>query len=75
MSEGKKVAKALNAFATCTSMWVVFWPEIYRELLGIPKSKLIVDGIAIGYPDFRARVNNYPRHRESVDAFTNWHGF
>ena len=60
---------------TCLMFMTVYWPDILRELLGIPESKLIVLGIAIGYPDAEALVNNFPRHRESLDAFTHWHGF
>jgi len=60
---------------TCIMARVLFWPDILRELLGIPKSKLIVMGIAIGYPDPEASVNVVPRTRESLDTFTHWHGF
>ena len=59
---------------TCIAGMAVFWPEILREMLGIPESKLIVTAIAIGYPDYEARVNNFARTREPLDAFAYWHG-
>jgi nitroreductase len=60
---------------TCIMARVLFWPDILRELLGIPESKLIVMGIAIGYPDPHAPVNLVPRTREPLETFTHWHGF
>ncbi|MFC2066419.1 nitroreductase [Chloroflexota bacterium] len=52
----------------------VYWPDIYREVLGIPESKLIVVSIGIGYPDPEVVVNSFPRHRVPWDVFTQWHG-
>lgn len=60
---------------TCIMGRAVYWPDMLRELLGIPESKLIAMGIAIGYPDPEALVNSYPRHRVPLDTFTHWHGF
>ena len=45
-----------------------------RELLEILDSKLIVLGIAIGYPDTEAPVNTFERTREPLGTFTHWHG-
>lgn len=59
---------------TCIMSMVTYWPEIYREKFGIPDSKIIAFGIAIGYPDMEARVNNFPRVRESPDTFVHWFG-
>jgi nitroreductase len=60
---------------TCIMSMAVYWPEIYRELLGIPESKLIAFGIAIGYPDREARVNNFERTREPLETNVSWYGF
>lgn len=60
---------------TCIMSMVTYWPEIYRELLPIPDSKLIAFGIAIGYPDAGAPVNNFSRTREPLDSFVHWYGF
>ena len=53
----------------------MYWPDILRELLAIPESKLIALGIAIGYPDFDARVNNIARTREPLESLARWYGF
>jgi nitroreductase len=66
---------ALNyGLGTCIMSMVTYWPEIYRELFHIPDSKIIAFGIAIGYPDLEARINNFPRTREPLGTFVNWHG-
>ncbi len=69
---------ALAAFArglgTCLMTMPIGWPEIVRDLLKIPESKLIGLAIAIGYPDMKAKVNSFKRTREPLSAFTHWYG-
>jgi len=60
---------------TCILGRAVAWPNMIRELLGIPQSKAIVCGIAIGYPDKEARINNFPRTRMDQKEFVTWYGF
>ena len=60
--------------ATCIMSMVTYWPEVYREKKIVPDNKLIAFGIAIGYPDVEARVNTFPRTRESLDTFVRWYG-
>jgi len=59
---------------TCIMGIPVLWPEIFRELLNIPKDRAIVTSIAIGYPDLRAPINTFPRPREPLDNLVEWHG-
>jgi nitroreductase len=59
---------------TCIMSMMTYRPEVYRRMFGIPDSKIIAFGIALGYPDFDARINNFPRTRESLDKFVTWHG-
>jgi nitroreductase len=59
---------------TCLMSMPVWWPEIYRELLGIPESKLIALAVAIGYPDLEAKVNTFERTREKLEVLAHWHG-
>lgn len=58
---------------TCIMSMVLYWPEVIRERIAVPDGKVLVVGIAIGYPD-DALVNSAPRKREPVDAFTQWYG-
>ena len=64
-----------NGLATCPTRRVVNWPDILRDLLAIPQSKKIVLGIAIGYLNPEARVNNYIRKREPLESWVHWYGF
>ena len=59
---------------TCIMGSAVMWPEIYRELLGIPEGKPIATSIAIGYPDTAELVNNLPRSREPLETMLHRHG-
>jgi nitroreductase len=60
---------------TCIMSMATYWPEVYRDMFNIPDSKLIAFGIAIGYPDMEAGVNNFPRTRVPLATFVQWHGF
>jgi nitroreductase len=60
---------------TCTEYSVVMYADVLRRLLGIPESKLIALGMAIGYADLNAPVNNFARIRYPLETFVNWRGF
>lgn len=64
-----------RGLGTCVEMGVVFYPEILREKLGIPESKLIICGLAVGYPDESAAAAKHQPTREPVSTFATWHGF
>ena len=51
------------------------YPDILRKILAIPDSKLIVLGIAVGYPDPNHRANKIRTEREPLDNITMWTGF
>jgi nitroreductase len=66
---------ALNyGLGSCIMSMVTYWPEIYRDRLAIPDTKIIAFGIALGYPDTEAKINRFPRSREPLDAFVHWYG-
>lgn len=68
------LAALAYGLGTCIMGQPIIWPELYRELLGIPEGKPIATSIAIGYPDTDAPVNNFPRPREPLDVLVDWHG-
>jgi nitroreductase len=68
------LAALTYGLGTCIMGIPVLWPEIFRELLNIPKDKAIVTSIAIGYPDLRAPINTFPPPREPLDNLVEWHG-
>ena len=58
---------------TCPQASVAGYPDAIRDVLGIPSSKLLVIGIAIGYPDMDAQFNTYQSNRVGMDTFTQWY--
>ena len=53
----------------------ISYPDVLREILGIPASKLIALGIAIGYPDWDDPINQFRSQREPLDKMSKWYGF
>jgi nitroreductase len=60
---------------TIAQIQAVNYPVVLRTVLGIPDSKLIVLGIAIGYPDWDDPVNELRSEREPLGNISTWHGF
>ncbi|MDO8472406.1 MAG: nitroreductase, partial [Dehalococcoidia bacterium] len=60
--------------STCTVAHVVHHPAVLRRLLNIPDSEVIICGIAIGYPDLNAPVNQFRSAREPIQNVVSWHG-
>ncbi|OGO16415.1 MAG: hypothetical protein A2Z02_02905 [Chloroflexi bacterium RBG_16_48_7] len=69
------LAALKHNLGTCILGRAVAWPNMIRELCGIPQSKVMVCAIAIGYPEKEARINNFPRTRLEQKEFVTWHGF
>jgi len=59
---------------TCIEAAAVQYPEVFRQRLGIPKSKRIVLGVALGYPDMSAPAMKVRTEREPLEALVTWHG-
>jgi nitroreductase len=51
------------------------YPDLLRHALEIDESKIILLGIAIGYPDWEHPINQFRTEREPLDSITTWHGF
>ena len=60
---------------TICQIQAVHFPEVLRSVLGLPDSALIIMGIAVGYPDWDAPINQLQAGREPVDRITRWCGF
>jgi len=60
---------------TTAQIQAVGYPDILRKILRVPDSKLIVLGIAIGYPDWDDPINQLHSQRESLDSISTWYGF
>lgn len=57
---------------TCIQQDTVFFPDVLRQTLGIPKSKRLLVAICIGYPDRDFQANRFDRTRESLDSLATW---
>jgi len=51
------------------------YPAVLRKVLEIPESKIVLLGIAIGYPDWDHPINQFRTEREPLESITTWHGF
>jgi nitroreductase len=60
---------------TIVQAQAVAYPDVLREVLKIPESKIMILGIAIGYPDWDNPINQFWTERESLESITTWHGF
>jgi nitroreductase len=60
---------------TVAQAQAVVYPDVLREVLGIPESKIALLGIAIGYPDWDNPVNQFRTEREPLESIATWHGF
>lgn len=70
----QNVMVAARAFGlgTCPQASMAERPDIVRRILGVPETKALVCGMAMGYPDPAEPVNGYRTEREPVSAFTRW---
>ena len=60
---------------TCIEDQCVMYPQAVRKVTGIPETKRIMIGIAVGYPDWDFPANKLVSTREPVDSITTWLGF
>ena len=54
---------------SCLQAMLAIYPDAVRDFLGIPKTKLLVIGISMGYPDKEARINTYQSTRIGLNDF------
>jgi nitroreductase len=59
---------------SCPQFSVAGYPDAIREVLGLPPDRIIVCGLAVGYPDESAAVNGYRPSRATLGEYVRWHG-
>lgn len=74
ISQNIALAAVNLGLGTCIENVVVLYPEVIRQIAGIPESKKIVIGIAIGYPDWDFPANKVQISHEPLANLTSWHG-
>ena len=60
--------------ATCILGDAAAYPDEVRRIVGIPESKRIIIGIAIGYPDWDNPLNSLRTEREPIEELVTWCG-
>jgi len=51
---------------------VIRYPDLLRSLFQVPENKRVVMGIAMGYADDSAAINQFERHRIPLEDFVTW---
>jgi nitroreductase len=61
-----------RGLGSCILAASVRYPALIREIIPIPENKAVIIGVAIGYPDGEAPINQFTRERANVNEFTLW---
>jgi nitroreductase len=64
-----------RGLGTCLEVAPVAYPDVIRQALELPDSKLMIIAIAIGYPDWDNPLNQFRSDREPLDRIARWYGF
>lgn len=59
-----------EGLATCPQAALAEYPNLVRQTLGYPDNALLLCGVALGYEDREAAINQYRTPREPVEKFT-----
>jgi len=57
---------------TCPIGLIIAYEDEIKELLNIPENKMVVIGIALGYPDLKIPINRFKSPREDIGNFVRW---
>jgi nitroreductase len=61
-----------QGLASCPQAALAEYPELIRQTLGYPDDKIVICGLALGYEDTTAPVNDYRTPREPATEFTDY---
>ena len=61
-----------RGLGSCILAASVRYPALIREIIPIPETRAVIIGVAVGYPDGDAPVNQFTRERANPDEFTLW---
>ena len=71
-AHGIILAATSSGLGSCLQAVVTGYPDAVREFLCIPKTKHLVLGIPIGYPDPEAQINAYRSEKIAPADFVHW---
>lgn len=61
-----------RGLGSCILAASVRYPALIREIFPLQETKAVIIGVALGYPDGDASINNFARERATPDEFTTW---
>jgi len=61
-----------HGLGTCPQASIAEYPDTVRNVLNVSNDWHVICGMALGYPDFSAEINQYRTSRVEVDEFTSW---
>ncbi len=70
----QSIVLAAHSFGlgSCIQALLTWYPDAIREFLGIPRTKKLIVGISVGYPDFEASINTYRSKKVHIDDFVQY---
>lgn len=69
------LAALAHGLGTCINIQGVMYPQLIREVTGLPSTKKMFVCIAVGYPDGEHPANALESLREPLENNTYWYGF
>ena len=61
-----------RGLGSCILASSVRYPGLIREVIPIPEKSAVIIGVAFGYPDAEAPINQFARERTKPEEFTRW---
>lgn len=58
---------------SCPQFSVAGYPDVIRSELGLPPGRIVVCGLAVGYPDETAPVNGFVPSRATLPEYVRWY--
>ena len=58
--------------ATCPIGLITAYEDEIKDLLNIPENKIVVIGVALGYPDSDIPINRFKSPRDNFEKFVRW---
>jgi len=69
------LAARARGLGTCWLHMTIVCEQDIKEYLGIAHDKMLLGGVALGYPADDSAFNTFTRTRVCVDDITTWRGF
>ncbi len=57
---------------TCPIGLITAYEDEIKEVLNIPENKIVVIGVALGYPDMEIPINRFKSPREEIENLLRW---